>query len=220
MFTGIIESVGTVTQIGESGSFVKLSVENPVKFGDVKTGASISINGACLTVLDIDESKNCETYAFAVSRETVSKTNLGLAKTKSYVNLERALLATGRFDGHIVLGHVDTMVKVSGISKKAGGDKVFEFEFDRAYNESFVEKGSVALNGISLTLIEVTKNNFKTVILPFTLEKTNLKYLKIGDMVNCETDILGKYFKKFAAKGSKESNIDIKFLTEHGYAGR
>lgn len=214
MFTGIIESLGRVLSLNTEGSNFLLYIENPVKFEDVRIGGSISVNGACLTVLEVSDSKGSQSYCFELSKETARRTNLGSIKKGGHVNLERSLKAQGRFDGHIVLGHVDMVVKVLDVSKGSKGDVIFEFEFEDG--QYFVDKGSVALNGISLTLSDVRKKTFKTVILPYTFEKTNLKFLKVGDIVNCETDLIGKYVKKFTP-GAKESRIDMRFLREHGF---
>ena len=169
-------------------------------------GESVAVNGACLTV--ISHSKG--TAAFDMSPETFKKTALGSLKKNSLVNLERAMKADGRFGGHFVTGHVDGMARLLGI-RKAEGSYVLTFEADSA-GALLVEKGSVALNGVSLTVYDLEGDTFKAAVIPHTWENTNFKYLKAGDALNIEYDILGKYAqKKSAGKITKD------YLTENGF---
>jgi riboflavin synthase len=217
MFSGIIESVGIVSKSLKRGSLMQLEIKNKINFDDVKQGSSISVNGACLTVLDILKGKEGETYSFEVSNESCEKTNLRDLKKGSNVNLERSLRLDQRLEGHIVLGHVDSRIRVEKIVEESGGGKIFQFGFDKAMTGSFVEKGSAALNGVSLTVFNITDRSFKVVVLPYTFDKTNFHDLKTGDLVNCEADILGKYVHALMKDGKTESKIDADFLAKHGF---
>ncbi len=217
MFTGIIESLGKVSKINFQGNRADLYIENPLNFDDVKTGSSVCVNGSCLTVLEKITYTDKEFYRFDVSEETLEKTTFKTLKSGESVNLERSLTLSGRLDGHLVLGHVDTTVKIRSISTKNSGDKIVEFGFDENFKTYFIEKGSVAINGISLTIFDVTDYSFKCVVLPFTWDNTNLKNLKEGDRLNMETDVIGKYVKKFSVTDERKKSIDFEFLREHGF---
>jgi len=220
MFTGIIESLGEVKETRKKGSMLRLRVKSLKSLGDIREGSSVSVNGACLTVLSFSNSKNSQIFNFEVSEETALRTNLNGFPSKSFVNLERAISLAGRLAGHLVLGHVDMMTRFLGSKEKSGGDWLFDFGFEKGMGEFFVEKGSVALNGISLTIFNVKEDRFSSSILPYTMENTNLRYLKRGDLVNCEADIIGKYVKKFMEAGSSKKNIDMAFLGRHGFLDR
>jgi riboflavin synthase len=209
MFTGIIESVQKVKDIKLSSEGGKIIIEMPPDW-NLSHGESISVNGICLTVVS---SKN-GFAVFDVSKETFEKTNFKELKNSSYVNLERALKADSRFSGHFVTGHVDGICVLKNIIKEKTG-RTLEFEL----NDTFiclatlvVEKGSIALNGISLTVFDLTGNSFKVAVIPYTWEKTNLQYLKPGSKLNVEFDILGKYILK--TSGSK---ITREFLKQNGF---
>lgn len=190
MFTGIIESFGTLEKISEQDTN-KTFVFSCDFSSELKIDQSLSHNGVCLTVIAID-GKN---YSVTAIKETLDKSNLGSLKKGEMVNLERCLRADGRFDGHIVQGHVDQTAICKEI-KNLNGSFEFVFEYDVSYGNITVEKGSVCVNGVSLTVSQSKKNVFSVYIIPYTFENTTIKYLKIGDKVNIEFDIVGKYIKR------------------------
>lgn len=190
MFTGIIESFGTLEKISEQDTN-KTFVFSCDFISELKIDQSLSHNGVCLTVIAID-GKN---YSVTAIKETLDKSNLGSLKKGEMVNLERCLRADGRFDGHIVQGHVDQTAICKEI-KNINGSFEFVFEYDVSYGNITVEKGSVCVNGVSLTVSQSKKNVFSVYIIPYTFENTTIKYLKIGDKVNIEFDIVGKYIKR------------------------
>lgn len=187
MFTGIIQASGQVIENNQQKIAIgNISDSNFLK--DVELGNSIAVNGVCLTVINLDS----QSFSVEVMEETLDRTNLGQLIGNDFINLEKALAANGRFEGHIVQGHVDTVVKLQKIVEQKNG-KLFYFSLPKEFRAYLVPKGSIALNGISLTLIEVTEDYFSVGIIPHTWENTNLKNLKIRDDVNMETDVLGKY---------------------------
>ncbi|APD07234.1 riboflavin synthase [Flavobacteriaceae bacterium UJ101] len=193
MFTGIIEDLGKVTHLAKDQDNLHITVQSSFT-EEIKIDQSIAHNGVCLTVIDI---KNDE-YTVTAIKETLEKTNLNSLKTGDEINLERCLKVGGRLDGHMVQGHVDqtaTCVKI----EDANGSTFFTFEYVPQGNTT-VEKGSVCVNGISLTVINSTQNQFSVAIIPYTIEHTNLKHIKVGDLVNIEFDILGKYIAKLMHK--------------------
>jgi riboflavin synthase len=190
MFTGIIESVGTVASIKEQGTNTHFQIESVIS-SELKIDQSVSHNGVCLTVVNV-QSNNHEVVAV---RETLLKSNLGAARVGDKLNLERCMLNNGRFDGHIVQGHVDQTGIVKSI-KDDGGSWLFEFEYDPDLGNVTVEKGSIAINGVSLTCFNCSEKNFTIAVIPFTYEHTNFQALKKGDTVNLEFDIIGKYVKR------------------------
>lgn len=194
MFTGIIETVGIVRSVNERGTNTHFLIESAIS-GELKIDQSVSHDGVCLTVVGLQEKNNHEVVAV---RETLLKSNLGVLKAGDELNLERCMLNNGRFDGHIVQGHVDQTGVVKSI-KDEGGSWLFEFEYDPAFGNVTVEKGSIAVNGVSLTCFNSTISGFSVAIIPFTFEHTNFHRLKRGDAVNLEFDIIGKYVKRLLA---------------------
>jgi riboflavin synthase len=187
MFTGIIETVGVVKEVISSGSNKTFWIESPLS-AEFKVDQSISHSGVCLT---IEEIKNNWHRVTAID-ETLQKTNLNYWQAGTKLNIERSLLLNSRLDGHFVQGHVDT----TGICKKRNekqGSWGFEFEFPKKFAELIIEKGSICVNGISLTAFNVKKKSFTVAIIPFTFDYTNIKELNPGDAVNLEFDIIGKY---------------------------
>ena len=182
MFTGIVEIYEKVLKIGENF----LEINRPKIFEKLKIGQSISINGACLSIVNFDTKK----MRFEIMKETFARTNL---KNSKFVNLERAMMINSRFEGHCVLGHVDGFLKF--LEKK--GEK-FSFQKPRKFEKFFVEKGSISLNGISLTIANDLEKYFEVGIIPQTLEKTNFQFLQKNDLVNFECDVLAKYFLKWS----------------------
>lgn len=206
MFTGLIEKVAKLKNIVLTHQGAVLSIENP--FDDVKLGDSVAINGACLTVSKMENN----VLYFDVMRETLNLTNLKDLKADDEVNLERALLVTSRLDGHVVSGHVDCISAVKEIADD-GFSKRVEFNCDSSL---IIKKGSIAVNGVSLTVVDVFENGFSVSLIPTTFEKTNLKNLKIGDIVNIEYDVIAKYINKFT-KNEENSKITMEFLKENGF---
>jgi len=189
MFTGIIEQQGKVKAIETEGNNVHFFVEAPMA-KELQVDQSVSHNGVCLTTVDIDKG----IYKVTAVDETLKKSNLGDLKPGDFVNLERSMISNGRFDGHIVQGHVDETAKCLEI-KEEDGSWLFYFELAQPTN-LIVEKGSVSINGISLTCFEVTAQQFTCAIIPYTFEHTNFGTLQAGDKVNIEFDIVGKYVAK------------------------
>ena len=191
MFTGLVEEVGEVYSLTKRADGLILTVKANKVLEDTKLGDSIAINGVCLTVIKIDSNK----LFFEVSNETLKRTNLKTVKQKEKVNLERALKPSDRFGGHIVQGHVDTEGKIKSIIN-LGKHTLLKVEIPKDYSLLVIEKGSIAIDGISLTINNIENNVISINIIPHTLENTNLKYRKIGDNVNIEFDVFGKYILK------------------------
>jgi riboflavin synthase len=189
MFTGIVETLGEVTKIQKEGTNIHFTIKSAFT-DDLKIDESVSHNGVCLTVVAINNNE----YTVTAIKETLDKTNLGDLKIGDKVNLERAMSANGRFDGHIVQGHVDTVAKCIDV-KEENGSWIFTFELPQPTNQ-MVEKGSITVNGISLTLVNVSEKRFSVAIIPYTFEHTNLQYVKPGYNVNIEFDVIGKYVAK------------------------
>lgn len=206
MFTGIVEDLGTVKKINRKPKDVEFTFEvGNIKLKDVVLGDSISVNGTCLTVISLGK----KTFTVDASHETLAKTNLGKLKVGKRVNLERALKAGDKLGGHIVNGHVDGVGKVSSRAKK-GESFEFRFSVPRKLSKYIVEKGSVAIDGVSLTVNSVKGNEFAVNIIPFTQEATTFGSLRKGSIVNIECDIIGKYVEKFVT-GTKNKNSIYQF---------
>jgi len=197
MFTGIIETLARVEKIEQEHSNVHFTFSSAIT-NDLKIDQSVAHNGVCLTVVKIDE-KN---YTVTAIDETLNRTNLGTLTIGSLVNLERCMLANGRFDGHIVQGHVDTTATCISINDLNGS---WEFVFEHPKEASYVtvEKGSITINGVSLTVVQSNDTSFSVCIIPYTMEHTNFKQLLVGDKVNLEFDVIGKYVAKMLAASSK-----------------
>ncbi len=219
MFTGIIEEIGTIESVKKGGGSYRLKVacNKVLGFDDTcptAVGDSIAVNGICLTVTDLTKSS----FTADVMPETVSRTSLDGAKAGSKVDLERAMPAYGRFGGHIVSGHIDGTGKITAI-RKDGNAVWYDIETSDEIAELIVEKGSIAIDGISLTVAKTDGTGFSCSIIPHTIGQTILPYKKIGSIVNLETDVVGKYVKKLAEKGygSKGNSSDIeKPVTDKG----
>ena len=190
MFTGIIETVAEVTAIRDEGTNRHFKIKSALT-RELKVDQSVSHNGVCLTVVSLEG----DAYWVTAVQETLQKSNLSSLKEGSKVNLERCMLNNGRFDGHIVQGHVDQTGVVKSI-EEVGGSWLFHFEYDAAYGNVTVEKGSIAVNGVSLTCFNATANSLTIAIIPYTYEHTSFHQLKAGDVVNLEFDIIGKYVKR------------------------
>lgn len=216
MFTGIIEEVGLIKNVRRSGNSSCLVIEGNKIFHSIQLGDSVAVNGVCLTVCQLSGN----TFEADVMGETLARSSLGTLKAGSTVNLERAMAADGRFGGHIVSGHIDgtgtieavlkddiaTWIKVTTVSK------VLKF---------IVEKGSIAIDGVSLTVAKLGTDNFEVSLIPHTGKETTLLNKKVGDTVNLENDVIGKYVERLMGLneqiGVKESGISMKFLMENGF---
>ena len=214
MFTGIIEEVGTVMAVQKgSSSFIRIKAKKVLE--DVHLGDSIAVNGVCLTVTDFDSGS----FRADVMNETLNRSSLGTLKNGSHVNLERAMAANGRFGGHIVSGHIDG----TGIISNLHNDGIAVWYTVTASPDIMryiVEKGSIAIDGISLTVAKVTDSSFSVSIIPHTAEQTILSEKKAGDIVNLENDIVGKYVEKLMTpltENKKQSSVTRELLAKYGF---
>ncbi len=190
MFTGIIETLGKVISISKKGTNKAFTISSTIT-SELKIDQSVSHNGVCLTVI---ATKN-DAYTVEAIEETLKRSNLGKLKANDTVNLERSMLANGRIDGHFVQGHVDTTAQVLKVENR-DGSWLYTFELGKKDRTLVVEKGSVAINGVSLTVSKANKKDFSVAIIPYTYEHTNFNRLKKGDKANIEFDILGKYIQR------------------------
>lgn len=211
MFTGIIEEVGRIDAIELHKSNSKIKIATNLIYKDLKCSDSVSVNGVCLTITQI---KN-KILSFEAVEETLNRTNLSFQKKGSFVNLERPLTVASRLGGHFVTGHIDGLARIKNISNF--GNCYMELEVPAEFRKFIVEKGSVALDGISLTVGKVTLKGFIIYLIPYTLKNTNLGFTKEEDLLNLECDILAKYIQKTSYK-EKTSNITPAFLKEHGFS--
>ncbi|MBN1364283.1 MAG: riboflavin synthase [Syntrophaceae bacterium] len=209
MFTGIVEGLGKVKRLTMKGADAVLEVESDINLKEVSSGDSIAVNGVCLTVT----LKNEQNFQADVSAETLSKTNLKLLKAGQKVNLEKTLRVGGFVGGHFVLGHVDTTGRILSQTQKSGS-LIMAVEMNENISRYIVEKGSVAIDGVSLTVNKLEKSRFYVNIVPHTAANTTLAMKKEADVVNIETDILGKYVEKLS---QPNKGIDKDFLTKHGF---
>ena len=192
MFTGIIEQLGHITAIQKEGENIHFTVKSPFT-NELKVDQSVAHNGTCLTVVSI----NNDEYTVTAILETLEKTNLGEWKVGTKVNLERCMQMNGRLDGHIVQGHVDTTATCKNIEDQNGS---WKFTFNYLTEQVTVEKGSITVNGVSLTVVDSKDRQFSVCIIPYTYEHTNFHQLKVGDKINLEFDIIGKYVAKLMGK--------------------
>ncbi len=192
MFTGIIETIGILKDIQQDQDNIHLTVESKLT-SELKIDQSVAHNGICLTVVDIDD----KLYKVTAIKETIDKTTIGNWKVNNPINLERAMILGSRLDGHIVQGHVDQIGFCKEI-KEAEGSWYFTFTYDSALNNITIEKGSITVNGTSLTVVNSQQNEFSVAIIPYTYENTVFSTIKVGDSVNLEFDVIGKYVKRLA----------------------
>lgn len=219
MFTGIIEGLGSIIQIAKSDYGMRLTVESDFILDEVKIGDSMYVNGACLTVIKIEGKR----FQADVSPETLEKTNFKKAKIGERVNLERALRFSDRINGHLVTGHIDGTAIVKS-RRETGNAIIFSFEISRSLTGYIIKKGSIAIDGISLTINNCDENNFEVSIIHHTAGLTTIGFKKAGDKVNIETDIIGKYVERFVAgiaeKNTKEKSssiLDKEYLAKMGF---
>jgi len=191
MFSGIVEAIGKVKRIEQIGTNIELTISSPIS-KDAYIDQSIAHNGVCLTVTSFDE----HAHTVVAIQETLDKSNLGKLATGDLVNLERSITADTRMDGHFVQGHVDTIGLVKAIVDE-NGSWLYTISYPNEYYDLIVPKGSVTINGISLTVIDPTDNQFQVAIIPYTYNHTTMHKLEIGGLVNLEFDIFGKYVKRY-----------------------
>ncbi len=219
MFTGLIQHIGKISDIKNSTQGKTITVSVDIKtfpeFNNVKTGDSIALNGLCTTVISLSGN----TFTVNLMNESLKRSNLKYLERSNPINLELALNANGRFNGHIVQGHIDTVGTIQKITTD-GFSKVFSIQADTKY---IVEKGSITLNGVSLTVSYVENSLFEVSLIPHTLQNTTFQFLKEGDFLNIEYDILAKYIEKFTFfkdnnfVNNSSQKIDEKFLLENGF---
>lgn len=212
MFTGIIEEIGKIEQTSLSGANLRLKVKALKILSDLKVGDSVDINGACQTVIEVKDNH----FSIEAVEETLKRTNLGQLKTGDSVNLERALRSSDRLGGHLVSGHVDFVGRIRSINQR-DQSYIYEFDLPEEYQSHFVEKGSVAVDGISLTVVQVLKDSFGVSVIPFTMKETTLGKKKIGDAVNIETDLIGKYVERILTLKKDRFQITEEWLKEKGW---
>ena len=216
MFTGIVEEMGKIVRVEKGAKSSRLMVSGDKIFSDLKLGDSVATNGVCLTVTSFSKG----IFTADVMNETLKRSNLGELRQGSMVNLERAMIANGRFGGHIVSGHIDG----TGVITKIEQDDIavwYTIRADRKIMKYIIEKGSVAIDGISLTIAKVTDNDFSVSLIPHTAKETVLGYKKTGDTVNLENDVVGKYIEHFLSfkeePETKSSGITKEFLLKAGF---
>lgn len=216
MFTGIIEETGIVKAVQRSGSSSFIRIQAKKVLENTRIGDSIAVNGVCLTVTAIDGNL----FQADVMNETLERSSLGILSSGSMVNLERAMAADGRFGGHIVSGHIDGTGRISAIEKD-GIATWYTISADAGILRYIVEKGSIAIDGVSLTVAKVTGTGFSVSVIPHTAANTILPMKRVGDPVNLENDIIGKYVEKLLLTGNtaaaEKSRIDMRFLAENGF---
>ena len=194
MFTGIVESLGEIVDINEELDNIHFTVRSEIS-PELKIDQSLSHSGVCLTVIDIE--KNCHTVTAV--KETLDKSALKNLKKGDVFNLERAMKMGGRLDGHLVQGHVDDIAKCVDV-KVNEGSWIFTFSFNKKFKNLIIEKGSICINGVSLTVFNVTNSSFDVTIIPYTYDNTNFNKINVGDIVNIEYDMIGKYLARFNNK--------------------
>jgi len=192
MFTGIIEDMGEVINLEKTGSNLNISIRSKIT-PELKIDQSVSHNGVCLTVVEI----NNQVYKVTAIKETLDKSNIGHLQTGDLVNLERAMKLGDRLDGHLVQGHVDQTAICTNV-KEANGSWYYAFQYDSKLGNITIEKGSITVNGVSLTVVNSGRDTFSVAIIPYTYEHTNFKKINVGTVVNLEFDLVGKYLKKLS----------------------
>ncbi len=191
MFTGIIEGMGKVISLDPDNNNLHITIECSFA-GELKIDQSVAHNGVCLTVVDIKQNQ----YTVTAISETLRRSNLGLLKTGEQINLERSMILNGRIDGHIVQGHVDVTGVCTGVENQKGS-WLYRFEYDPGDDAITVTKGSICVNGVSLTVVDSGINTFSVAIIPYTYDHTNFKNIITGSVVNLEFDVIGKYVSKY-----------------------
>jgi len=216
MFSGIIESVGTLRNIQRTEEKARLKVETEGDFSGFELGESIAVNGVCLTVTEAAQTS----FTVDLTTETLGRTGFRQIANNSRVNLERSLTPSSKMSGHFVTGHIDQVGTVAGIEHKPG-EVLFRFQRPPELSPYIIEKGSIAVDGISLTVFDCRENGFSVSIIPFTWDHTNLKDKKMGDLVNIECDMIGKYVYKacenILGSSGAPKNLSLEALKQHGF---
>lgn len=219
MFTGLVEEIGKIIKITKGRNSYQFSIQAEKVLNDIKLGDSVATNGACLTVVERTNSS----FTVDIMAETVKRTNFGKMKLGDTVNLERAMLLSDRLGGHLVSGHIDGIGKISN-TKKEDIANIISVEAPKDLLYQMLNKGSITIDGISLTILSVNEKDFQVSIIPHTAQETTLIKKKTGDFVNLETDMIGKYVLRFLKPGKKEnltqakaSKLSMDFLAENGY---
>jgi riboflavin synthase len=210
VFTGLIKELGEIQTVSAKADGIQLRVVAPAICKNLRQGGSVNINGACQTAITIDQLS----FDVFATNETISKTNLGNLRPKELVNLELPLTLENPLGGHLVLGHIDCMGTIRGFNRGANS-ATLQVGFDSKYGSLLVEKGSVAVDGISLTCFDISDYSFSVAVIPETIRSTNLQYRKAGDSVNLEFDILAKYIQKNISK--HQGSVTLDFLNQHGF---
>jgi len=215
MFTGLIEDVGSVVKLERRGASARLSLRTALPLAEIKLGDSVAVNGVCLTVTDFTGGN----LSFDVSPETIDRSSFRQLQQGSPVNLERALRLGDRLGGHLVSGHVDCVATLAE-RRELSGNILLSFHIPAEYSRYLVEKGSVAIDGISLTVNGVSADSFSVNIIPHTAGRTTLQSCKPGEIVNIETDLIGKYVERLLAGGTREKapGLTMEALAKHGFA--
>lgn len=214
MFTGLIEDLGQVREITQTAGHYRLTVATRIPEAELKLGESIAVNGVCLTVVGIGHGG----FSADVSGETLDRSSLVHLRIGSKVNLERALRLSDRLGGHLVSGHVDTLARLA--SRQPRGNAVqLVFSLDARYLRYVAEKGSICIDGISLTVNDLTADGFSVMIIPHTLAETTLQFCQPGSLVNIETDLISKYLERLLDKDSAVAKppLSLEFLAKHGF---
>lgn len=213
MFTGIIEAQGTIKNILRQAAAARMTVSSSLPPAEISLGESIAVDGACLTVSEL----NGALFTVDISPETLQRTTLGARHERDTVNLERALRLSDRLGGHLVTGHIDGVAVIKALNRAANAIE-FTFAAPPQLLHYLVAKGSVAIDGISLTVNQCTAQGFSVMVIPFTAQHTTLSHKKAGDQVNVETDIMGKYIEKFLmGKNAADSTISEEFLNKYNF---
>jgi len=213
MFTGIIEDQGTIKKIMRQGTAARMTIESRFPSQEISLGDSIAVDGACLTVTEI----NGSLFTVDLSPETLQRTTLGARRERDSVNLERALRLSDRLGGHLVTGHIDGIAAIKALTPNANAIEI-SFSAPQLIMRYLVERGSVAIDGISLTVNQCTAYGFSVMAIPFTSSHTTLNRKKAGDPVNIETDIMGKYIEKFLVKrGAADGTVTEDLLHKYNF---
>jgi riboflavin synthase len=212
MFSGIIEEKAQVKKILKNPQGCKLTVDSELISKDTKTGDSISVNGVCLTVVEIRGTE----ISFDIMEETLRRTSLTKLSSRQKVNLERALKVGDKISGHFVTGHVDCIGKIRDIKKRTN-DYAIDIGFPGDKKAYLTEKGSIAIDGVSLTVVDIEDSHLRVNLIPLTLKATTLGFKKVNDIVNIEFDILSKYSLKISPLAEQKKRINTNFLKEHGF---
>ena len=216
MFTGIIEAVGVIRDIKRQEEKARMVIETGPEFSGFEPGESVAVNGVCLTAIEAGQTS----FTVDLSTETLKRTGFANASAQTQVNLERSLTPSKKISGHFVTGHIDDVATIVGRENKTG-EVLFRFQHPPELSPFIIEKGSIAVDGISLTVFDCNENQFSVSIIPFTLENTNLKYRKTGDAVNIECDMIGKYVYRacgnLLGQSGGRKNLSIDFLKQSGF---